>query len=327
MLSDDRVPLALRALERPIAEFRLTIDGALAQAVAHLDALESDPAARTARLARELGPFGAGHIDASRMATLVAPVGARTITHVDRFRAAVDTLRDVLDRGEGLFVAQVPAGGSLMRAVDDALARVGRAFGAVLAIELLRGGTFDPGQHDHLLQGLPFRSWTRAERRYAPPLVVQVAGADLHVGGLSDYTDGRERIVLVVTGESPPAPLVRLITPGTMVMQTADAAGLEQMSAYEGPAIAALVPDGAAQFLHDPRAGREPWQRLAVWHAPAAPRHSICGISPWQMAEDLKQLAALAAAATPGGAGAAPVDSIDKLTSWLLGQGDLKGIA
>lgn len=329
---DERAHVALRALARPIAEFRLTIDGALAQARAFLADAEQDPLARAARARLELGAFGERSLDAAGFAALFAPAAGQGLAYPDRFRAAVETLEEVLARGEGLFVTQVPAGGSLARAVEDALSRIGRAFGAVLAVELLRGGAYRPEEHDGLLERLAFRSWTRTERRYAPPLIVLVNGSDLQVGGLADYTDGRERIVLVVTGECPPAPLVRLITPGAMVLQTADGANLELIPLYDGPAIAAMVPPSAARFVHDPRAGRETWQRLSVTHQPPAPKHSIGGASPWQLAEDLKQLAALASAPTlvTGGALAGAVvaesDAVDRLATWLLRQADLTGI-
>lgn len=331
MPSDERVQLALTALQRPIAEFRSTVEGALAQAEAHLAALETDPATRSARLRSELGTFAAGHVDVDAFAAVFAPTPGPLLTHQDRFRAALDTLRDVLDRGVSLFVVQVPAGGSLPRAVEDALSRIGRAFGAVLAVELMRGGAFRPEEHDRLLQAFAFRSWTRTERRFAPPLVVQVQGDDLQVGALSDYCDGRERIVLVVSGACPPAALVRLVTPGTMALQTVDGTGLDQLALHNGPGIAALVPVGAAQFLHDPRAGREAWQRLSVWHMPEPPRHAIGGFSAWQMAEDLRQLAALAAApaqaALPNAAqGSTGKEAVDRLASWLLTQSDLNGI-
>lgn len=330
MLSDDRVQLALQALQRPIAEFRSTVEGALAQAESHLATLETDPATLAQRLRGELGRFAEGHVDVDAFSALFAPTPGPLLTHQDRFRAALDTLRDVLARGAGLFVVQVPAGGSLTRAVEDALARIGRAFGAVLAVELMRGGAFDPAQHDHLLQHFAFRSWTRAERRFAPPLVVLVQGSDLQVAGLADFCDGRERIILVVSGTCPPAPLVRLITPGTLVLQT-EGSRLEQLALYDGPGIAALVPPGAAQFLHDPRAGRETWQRMSVGHLPEPPKHAIGGASAWQMAEDLRQLAALSAAPAqaplPGGAPAGSgKDAVDRLASWLLTQSDLNGI-
>jgi len=335
MPSDDRVAVALTALERPIAEFRATIEGALTQAEANLATLESDPVARAARARHELGVFADGRLNAEGFAALFAQSAGPLLFHQNRFRAAVETLRNVLALGEGLFVTQVPPGDSLTRVVEDALARIGRAFGAVWAVELMRGGAFRPEEHDTLLEQVPFRSWTRTERRFAPPLVVQVSGGDLHVGGLADYCDGRERIVLVVEGDCPPAALVKLITPGTMVLQTGDATGLEQVALYDGPGIAAIVPPQAARFFHDPRAGREPWQRLSIWHMPDVPKRSIGGFSHWQMAEDLKQLAALAAAPAPAQAppsaaaqAASPgADTVDRLAIWLLNQSDLTEIA
>ena len=57
---DERVHVALRALERPIAEFRTTIEGALAQAEGYLAMLERDPVARAERVRHELGKFAAG---------------------------------------------------------------------------------------------------------------------------------------------------------------------------------------------------------------------------------------------------------------------------
>jgi hypothetical protein len=331
MLSDPRIQLALSALKQPIAEFRNTVEGALAQAETHLATLDTDPDTQAARLHAELGVFADGRLDSGAFASLFAPRPGPLLQHQDRFRAALDTLRDVLERGVSLFVVKVPAGGSLARSVEDALSRIGRAFGAVLAVELMRGGAFNPEEHDHLLQHFAFRSWTRTERRFAPPLVVLVTGEDLHVGGLADFCDGRERIVLVVTGACPPASLVRLITPGTMVLQTEDGTALDLLALHDGPGIAAFVPPSAASFLHDPRAGREAWQRLSIWKSAEPPKHAIGGFSAWQMAEDLRQLATLAAApsqpALPTTAqGASGADSVDRLANWLLSQGDLKGI-
>ncbi len=119
----------------------------------------------------------------------------------------------------------------------------------------MRGGRYRPAEHDSLLDAAEFRAWNKAERRFAPPLVVEVDGADLHAGALLDFADGREKIVLVVRGAMPPAPLVRCITPGTFVLQTVDGTRPRPLAAFDGPAIAALVPEGAAVFLHDPGAG------------------------------------------------------------------------
>jgi hypothetical protein len=69
---------------------------------------------------------------------------------------------------------------------------------------------------------------------------------------------------------------------------------------------------------------------MSVWHLPDAPKHAIGGFSAWQMAEDLRQLSALAAApsqaALPSAAADAGGASVDRLASWLLAQSDLKGI-
>jgi hypothetical protein len=79
----------------------------------------------------------------------------------------VAVLRDVLERGVALHVVDVPSGTSLVAAVEGGLARAGRAFGAVLAVELMKGGRYRGEEHDGLLDELAFRSWTRVERRFA----------------------------------------------------------------------------------------------------------------------------------------------------------------
>jgi hypothetical protein len=332
MPSDPRVQLALDRLARPIGEFRAAVAGALEQAEAVMAAEEPDEAAHLSRLAAELGEFARHRLDVARFASVAVVSAPMSVTHRDRLQRAIDVLRDVLDRGVALHYVDVPPGASLTAAVDGALARAGRAFGAVLAIELLRGGRYEPSKHDGLLDHLAFRTWTKAERRYAPPLVVHVDGTDLHIGGLADFLDGREKLVLVVRGASPPAPLVRLITPGTMVLQTADETGLDLVATTGGTAIAALVPAEAALFLHDPSQGREAWQRLSVWRLPPEPRAALGGLSAWQMQEDLKQLAVLASGGSAGGGAAAPEvapgpEAVDVLARWLLGQADLQGTA
>lgn len=324
---DERVNLALEQLARPIGEFRSAIVGALSQGESFLVAQEPNDVSRRARASIELGRFAEGRIDASRFAELTADRVSISTGHLDRLRKAIDVLRDVLDRGVSLHVVDVPTGANLMPAVEGALARAGRAFGAVLAIDLLRGGAYKPEEHDSLLDHLAFRSWTRTERRFAPPLVVSVDGADLHIGGLADFLDGREKIVLVVRGDAPPAPLARLITPGTMVLQTADATGLDRVATSPGTAIAAIVPAACALFLHDPALGTDAWKRLTVWHMPKAPAKPLGGMSAWQMAEDLRQLATIAAgpAAAPPTSASGPSgpDAVDALARWLIGQSDL----
>jgi hypothetical protein len=162
-------------------------------------------------------------------------------------------------------------------------------------------------------------------------VVVSIDGADLHVGGLSDFADGRAKMVLVVRGAAAPAPLARCITPGTLVLQTTDGSGLDRVAAFDGPAIAAVMPEGAAVFCHDPTAGREPWQRLTVVSLGEAPKRAISGMSAWQMAEDRTMLGDLARAPItgPASAGSAPRaksadDAVEKIAAWLLGESGLK---
>jgi hypothetical protein len=331
MPSDDRVTLALGALARPIAEFRAALAGALAQANAYLASQRTGPAAQEVRLQRELGVFANGRLDTHRFAALFATSNTLAPENAARIERAVQVLEDVLARGEALFLVDVEPGGSLARVVEEALSNIGRAFGAILSVELVRGSRYRASEHDALLDRMDFRTWTRDERRFAPPLVVTLDGADLHVGGLSDFADGREKIVLVVRGECAPAALVRLITPGTLVLQTSDGTGLDRVATTDSPAIAAMVPEGVACFLHDPDAGKESWRRLTVWNVPAAPRRALGGTSAWQMGEDLRQLGALASAPigaeTPAGHLPAGGDTVDRLAQWLLGQSDLKGVS
>jgi len=325
---DPRLRLALTALARPIAEFRAAIHGALDRAEAVLAAATADPASRAARCRAELGVFAEGRISPEALAAVAAPVTPADPAAVSALHDALELLRRVEQRGESCFVATVPTGGDLGQVVSLVLAETACAFGAAALVELVRGGRYQAERHAALLKPVSFRAWSKAERRIVPPLVVSVEGADLHAGALADFCDGRAKLVLVVRGPCAPAALVRLITPGTLVLQTVDGSGLQRVADCEGPAIAALVPEGAAQFLHDPTQGSEPWQRLSVNELPAAPRHRLGGVSAWQLAEDLRQLATLAR--TPfaiAGQGQAPApavgssDAVDRLAAWLLEAG------
>lgn len=335
MPSDPRVAAALAALNQPIAEFRAAVQGALAQADAHLAAQSADDATRTARAAVQLGEFGARHLSASRFAGLFPAVLPSDDASQKALGRAIDILRKVSAEGDSLFVAEVTKGRRLGATIDEALAVAGRAFGAIIISELVRGGRYRAAEHDRLLESLEFRAWNKAERRFAPPLVVEVDGADLHAGALLDFADGREKIVLVVRGAAPPAALVRCITPGTFVLQTVDGTGLDRVASFEGPAIAAILSEGAATFIHDPTAGKEPWQRLTVPFLPVAPAKAVGGSSVWQMGEDLRMLADLARTpftvpGTAGGKGAPAIgagEAVDRLASWLLDSSGLTGNA
>jgi hypothetical protein len=165
----------------------------------------------------------------------------------------------------------------------------------------------------------------------APPIVAVVNGADLHAAELSELLDGTQHIVLVVEGSCPPAALVRLITPGTFVLQTTDARGLDRFRDFRGPAIAALVDDQAACFAHDPARGSALWQRLEIWQQPApVARKRIGGLSARQQAEDVAQLLAMAtqpafSESKLGDLVPAGANAVDRLTDWLLTESGLSG--
>ena len=332
MLSDPRLQQALAALAQPIADFRAMVDGAITQAETFLAAQHASALERAKLAALSLGRFAEGRVDSAAFAVLFPSVTSVSPDALDALMRALDVLRDVRQRGDALFVVDKPAGGRLGIAVEDALAQAGRAFGAVVLAEVVRGGRFT-SEHERLLEPHAFRSWNRRERRFAPPLVVLVNGAFLQASALVEFADGQEKIVLVVRGASPPAPLARCITPGTFVLQTADGSGLDRVAAFNGPAVAAIVPEGAAVFMHDPAAGKEAWQRMTVQHIPAAGKAPIGGQSAWQIGEDLRLLGDLAATpfSVPGagnGATAPAVganDAADKIAAWLVAQAGLQG--
>ena len=99
-------------------------------------------------------------------------------------------------------------------------------------------------------------SGTEPSGSLRPPLVIEVEGQDLRPASMAELLEGGQKIVLVVNGPAAPAPLVRLITPGVTVIQTDDPAELSALGAVAGPGIAALMPEGAAKFMHLPGKGR-----------------------------------------------------------------------
>ena len=324
MPSDPRVQPALAVLERPIAVYRsaLAIARERARAV-----LSTNGGADRARL--ELGAFGGARIDAARFAELRRGVTLEPASR-SRLLRACEVLEDLASKSDDLFVVDVPAGDSLRVVVARALAELGRAFGAAAVVELVRSGLYEPERHDRILDAYPFERWGRVEREHAPPLIVTVDGADLRAGSLAELLDVGMRLVLIVRGPSAPAPLVRLVTPGTLVIQTRDVEAVRRVAGAFGPAIAALFESEAALFTHDPLAGSAPWQRLTIVSRPSVmPKKQIGGVSARQQREELAQLEALAArpalpndpveAVVPPGEG----DPAERLAAWLLAESGL----
>ena len=334
MPSDPRVAKAIAALAQPIAEFRALLQNGLTQADAFIAAQGATDQDAAEQARAELGDFAARRMDAAAFAALFPMARRVNDSALGALRLAANVLRSASARGDGFFVVDVPAGARMGAMVGEALGGVGRAFGAVMLSEIVRGGRYDATKHDRLLDTVEFLDWNKSERRLAPPLVIHVGGSDLHAGALADFADGREKLVLVVRGPCGPAPLARCITPGTFVLQTSDGTGLDLVASFDGPAIAAIVPEGAAEFVHDPRGGRESWQRLTITKLPDAPKRAVGGLSAFQMGEDLRLLGDLARTpfAVPAAGGAArpavgAQDAVDKIASWLLTESGLGGQA
>ena len=353
MPSDVRTGLALRALRAPRERFTSAVVAAVEEVRAFLEAHRPSFDGRaTRRAAVELGAFGAGRIDPERFGALLGggpPLDGTALARVER---ALHEITGVAAAGDPLFLAEVGDHADLHLAVGHALASAGRAFGAAQAVERVRSGHGDPA--DAGLPGpFPFRRWNRAERQIAPPLVVEVPGAALHAGGLAEYLDGAQKIVLLVRPPAPPAALARLITPGVLVMQTTEAGDLEEIGRFAGPAVAALVPEGAARFVHRPGTGRAPGDRLSVQHLPdESAIRPLDGMSAFHQREELGLLREMSARVQgsrareeqePLGTGhrapgtpppappsatdataAAPVTvDADRLAAWLLKQAEL----
>ena len=312
MPSDPRVELARRALAPALARFRLLLEASLE----HGQALVASPNEARFDAATVLGPFAAGRIRADAFAAVFARTAELTPEQRTRLVDAVRDLRELCSREE-LPVVDVRHGASLPAVVEEQLTAAGRAFAAARVIASSRSG------HASAINDMkprPFDEWTKTERRSAPPLVLRVRGADLHGGGLERFLDGGQHVVLLVDGASSPAPLARLVTPGTLVLQTNDDFGVEQFARATGPAIAAIVPETAARFLHDPNAGGDAWQRMHVAYAPSPPFAPVPGFSSWQIREEVRQLESLAAvpAAADGAASLHTPEAVERLASWLL---------
>lgn len=332
MPSEERISLATQALAGPMSAFK----SALAMTLEQIRGIQSNGGSgengRVNRFAVELGDFAQDRIDIDRFAALFAGEASMNSVNAQRIDRAYQTMAALIAQGDNLFVLNVESGGNLRDSVAKMLEHLGTAFGAARVVGLSRTGRYQFSDHAQFFSAFPFREWSATERRIAPPVVVLVDGKDLSASSLTEFLDGSQKIVLVARGETTPAPLVRLITPNTFVMQATDAAGLERLAQWEGPGIAALLPASAARFVHDP--AEEPGRRLVIDFVPEdKPRKPLGGFSAAQQAEELRQLAALGdsasarGATTPDASGTAPppaaTDPVDKLAAWLLQQADL----
>lgn len=320
MPSDARVSATLAALAPAIAAYRAVLAETVDRVEHYLAATGPDLAHD--RAAAELGQFAATRIDTQRFASFVS--GGPTLDYVERaiVAAACNVLREFHRLPDTAFVLDVPQGTRLGLAVAERLAELGRPFGAALCVDLVKSGRYEAGKHDALTARFPHERWTRVERAAPPPLVVLIDGADLFAGDVAPYLDGRQRIVFVVRGGCTPAPLVRLISPSVTVVQTSKVETLAAATSAKGPAVAAVVPEGCAEFVHAPR------ERLTVAFVPQTPKRALGGWSVAQQQDDLAQLQALAVASEKAAQAATKIpglddanDPVDRLAGWLLSQG------
>lgn len=327
MPSDPRVARALASLANPIAQYRAAVTGTIEEIRGYLEAGRASAQARADRVRRQLGPFAGSRIDAGRLSGFLGDADALGAPAIERLERASDALRTLVTPGDDLFSEVVPPGGDLTRAVSMRLSVIGRAFAAGRIAAAARQGVTSGLDEDVALESFPFAEWNTAERQLAPPVIVTVEGADLNAGALAPCLDGTQKILLIVDGPCPPAALVRLITPGVLVMQAHEPQALDLLGDWPGAAIGALVPPASARFVHDPAAGRESWQRLTVQMDPSAQIARIGGLTAAQQKEELHQLHTLAArpAQEPAVAvAAAPPEAManpaDRLAAWLLQQ-------
>lgn len=330
---DPRVEKALRALAGPVESFRSAVVTTVEEVRGYLAKHKSRDEGDDEGVTVGLGAFAAGRIDFERFSSLTSHGGGEGDPEaVRKVEKALDILRTIAGGGEDAFYVRVRPGTRLRDALAGRWADVGRGFAAARLAGMARAGSLNSKNEDELLAPLGFERWSQAERRLAPPTVVELDGADLHAGDLAEFLDGNVKIVLVVTGEVAPAPLVRLITPSTFVLQTASGTELDRFAAYEGPAVAALMPASAAQFIHDPAAGSGPAARLELISVPErSPKNAVGGFSIRQQLDELEQLKALAAGPaadaeleeTAAPAAGPVATKVDKLAAWLLSQADL----
>jgi hypothetical protein len=240
-------------------------------------------------------------------------------------RSAQEVLTDLLARGDELFVLTVQEGEDLAARLGERLAVIGRAFAAAHVVELATRGEFREDEHAALLDRFPFAKWSRSERALAPGLIIELSGAEFTPATVVPFLDAGVKIVFDIEGDAPAAALSRVISPGVFVQQQTGDEPLEAFAAFDGAAVAALLPDHAASFVHDPSAGETTYERFVSLAFPKEVRkRSIGGISPAQQAQDYALLETLSV--IPALSGDTAADPAGKLSAWLLSQADLASV-
>jgi hypothetical protein len=338
MPSDERTTRALQALAGRLAAFRSALTSARDEMREHLASHRGEERDRAELAEHALGPFASGRIDARRFGAILADERVLAPEAAILLGACADVLDELLTRGDAPFLLCVPSGAVLRDVLDAGLADVGRAFGAARVFQGMRRGAAPLPAHFAMLRSFPFALWSRTERDLAPPMVIQIEGADVRAEHLVEYLDGSMRIALVVDGPASPAPLVRLIAPSVLVVQTSDVEAIEMLGRDGGPGVAALLSDGYAALLHDPRGGARLDERLTITlPAVAVPPGALGWRSARQARDELAQLDALAELCRAArdvsvvvvpplvGAAVGSESSVDAVAAWLLAQAGFEG--
>lgn len=321
------VDAAIQALGPGLDEFRsavATADEEVRAWRAHHQAAVADP---VGLLERQLGIFAKGLLDPNRLAGLMAVEEAPdplTGHLMDEAHTLFDT---IMKGGRKAFHVRVLPGGDLRDAVRDALSELGRAFGMARAVEKAQNHAYKPDEDHFLLHPYPFHRWSPLEKELAPPLVVELEGADLRAAGLVEFLDGWQKIVLVVRGKAPPASLARLVSPEVFVAQAGLDAGMAlvgELAKREGTGIVALfdADAGALPFVHRPGMALEvDRDDLSALLDVISRKRGQPGIL------DLRHLQSLTGLPGPVQPGSAKTGekTVDQLAAWLLSRTDLDG--
>ncbi|MEJ2255458.1 MAG: hypothetical protein P8X98_00375 [Woeseiaceae bacterium] len=317
---EERTALALEAI-RPRKELFLS---AIAATTEEIRGLLAGTGSSSEDQTIALGNFASGHVNVDRFASFTQPSARVDTTAEAPIRAAQEALNDLLHIGDRLFVLTLDPGANLGNEIAKRLATIGDAFAAAHLVELAKRGAYREAEHARLLDGLAYADWSHAERALAPGLVVELAGADFTPAQAAPYLDAGMKLVFVVDGDAPAAAMARLVTPGVFVQQAVGDSALEAFAAFDGTAAAALLPDGAVVFTHDPLAGETTYERFTTLEFPREIRkRAVGGISVAQQAEDHALLETLGVIPAPTGEAAS--DPAGKLSAWLLSQTNLVG--
>jgi len=318
MPSEERSSIALDAIRPGIARFHAAV-ATTAEQVRGLLAGSGDTADdQTAAL----GFFARGRVDVDRFSAFTRKPARMDEAAAAPIRMAQQVMDDVLARGDELFVLGLREGEELGGAVGARLAEIGRVFAAAHVVERAQRGEYREAEHAALLERYPHALWSRSERSLAPGLVIRLPGTLFTPASVVPFLDGAMKMVFVVEGDASAAALARVVSPGVFVQQETGEAALEAFKAFEGTAVAALMPADAVSFVHDPAAGATTYERFVGLTLPKEIRKRVIGgISVAQQAEDYALLETLAVVPSPTGEAAA--DPAGKLSAWLLSQADL----